>query len=394
MSTISEHAASTLAESVCEVLAGVLPPGREFIPLHEPRFEGAEWEYLKECLDSTFVSSVGAFVDLFEERLAEYTGVKRAVVVVNGTAALEIALVLAGVTRDDEVIIPALTFVATSNAVSRLGAVPHLADSEEKTLGLNPAALEDYLSDITVIEGGLCRNRITGRIIRAVMPMHTYGHPVDMDPLMEVCQRFGLALVEDAAEALGTEYKGKHVGGRGIASALSFNGNKIITTGGGGAILTNDEELGKRAKHITTTAKTPHPWEFHHDEAGYNYRMPNINAALGCAQIEKLPAYLEEKRALAKRYENAFSGIKGARFFTEPEFARSNYWLNVLLLDEKQADQREAVLTLTNKKGFMTRPAWKLMHRLPMYDNSPRMDLPGAESLERRLINIPSSVGL
>lgn len=378
--------------AVLDALKSVLPKDQAFVPLHEPHFCGNEWTYVKDCLDTGWVSSVGKYVDRFEEELAAFTGVKRAVAVVNGTAALHICLKLAGVESGDEVLIPALTFVATANAVTYCGAAPHFVDSETKTLGIDPKKLADYLDENTEMRAGVCFNRRTEKPIRAVVPMHVFGHPVDLDPLAEVCRRFHVTLIEDAAEALGSYYKDRHTGCVGRLSALSFNGNKTITTGGGGAILTNEEELGALAKHLTTTAKRPHKWAFDHDMIGYNFRMPNLNAALGCAQLEQLPAFLEEKRTLAKKYCKVFREVDGIRFFSEPDFARSNYWLNVLLLDEPFAGQREIVLEKSNAMGIMTRPAWRLMHRLPMFNRCPRMDLSVAESLEQRLINIPSSV--
>ena len=361
------------------------------IPLHEPCFGGNEWAYMKDCLDTIFVSSVGQYVDKFESLLADYTGVKRAVAVVNGTAALHISLMLAGVRLGDEVLVPALSFVATANAVTYCGAIPHLVDSEFKTLGMDPRRLNDYLKDIAKVRNGECVHVRTGRIIRAVVPMHTYGHPVDLEPLMEVCQRHHLEMVEDAAESIGSLYRGRHTGNWGKLAVLSFNGNKTITTGGGGAILTNEEKLGRLAKHLTTTAKVPHRWDFFHDQIGYNYRLPNINAALGCAQLEQLPGFLQKKRSLAQRYAEAFRGVEGVAFFTEPEFAKSNYWINVLLLDANQAGELQRVLEFTNDRGIMTRPAWTLMHRLPSFQDCPRMDLAVAEDLAARLINIPSS---
>lgn len=361
------------------------------VTLHEPTFNGNEWAYVRECLDTGWVSSVGKFVDRFEVELAAYTGVKRAVAVVNGTAALHICLKLAGVEQGDEVLIPSLTFIATANAVTYCSAIPHFVDCEERTLGLDPVALGQYLEEIAEVDGNGCINRRTGRRIKAVVPMHTFGHPVDLDPLLDVCRRFRLELIEDAAESLGSFYKGKHTGNWGKLSALSFNGNKVITTGGGGAILTNDEELGRLAKHITTTAKIPHRWEFNHDMVGYNYRMPNINAALGCAQLEQLADFVNRKRALAQQYLQEFTGMDGVSVVREPDFATSNYWLNSLLLDETSANERDAVLATTNDVGIMTRPAWMPMHNLPMFADTPRMELPVTESLAARLINIPSS---
>lgn len=377
--------------SILEALKSCLPQERDFVGLHEPHFTGNEWNYVKECLDTGWVSSVGKFVDQFEIRLAEYTGVKKAVAVVNGTAALHICLKIVGVEKDDEVLIPALTFIATANAVAYCGAFPHFIDSEEKTLGLDPSKLAAYLNEIAEVRPDGCFNKRTGRRIKAVVPMHTFGHPVDLDPLAELCQRFQIELVEDAAESLGSYYKGRHTGNWGIVSAVSFNGNKVITTGGGGAILTNDESLAQLAKHLTTTAKLPHKWAFYHDQIGFNYRLPNLNAALGCAQLEQLPSFLQRKRALAIRYQEVFSDMEGIRFFKEPDFARSNYWLNALLLDMDHADERDILLEYLNGQGIMVRPTWTLLHKLPMFKDCPRMDLSVAESLEQRLINIPSS---
>ncbi len=380
----------SLSEEVLHALRSVISMDG-YVPLHEPRFSGNEWAYVKECLDTGWVSSAGKYVDKFENMLADYTGVKYAVATVNGTAALHISLKLAGVKQYDEILLPALTFVATANAVAYCAAVPHFVDNEEKTLGVDPEKLLNYLNEIADIRDEQCYNKQTGHRIKALIPMHTFGHPVDIDPLSELCRRFKLEMIEDAAESLGSYYKGKHTGNWGKLAILSFNGNKTITTGGGGAVLTNSESLGKQAKHLTTTAKVAHPWEYRHDQVGYNYRLPNINAALGCAQLEQLDAFLFQKRNLAERYETAFQDVKGIRFFKEPEFAKSNYWLNALLLDEAFSDQRDHLIELTNRDKIMTRPAWTLMHKLPMYRDCPRMDLSVAESLERRLINIPSS---
>ena len=381
-------------QEIVNTLIKVLPKDKDFIALHEPLFNGNEWIYVKDCLDTGWVSSVGQYVERFEQQLADYTGVKYAVAVVNGTAALHICLQMAGVSAGDEVIVPALTFVATANAVSYCGAIPHFVDSEARSLGLDPYKLVSYLDEISELRPEGCFNKKTGRRIKAVVPMHTFGHPVDMDPLVEICCKQRLELIEDAAESLGSYYKGVHTGKWGRLSVLSFNGNKIVTTGGGGAILTNDESLARLAKHLSTQAKPPHPWSFNHDRVGYNYRMPNINAALGCAQLEQLPAFIEKKRALAKRYQEVFAEVEGVKIFKEASYARSNYWLNVLLLNEKYSTERDRLLGLTNGRGIMTRPAWTLMHKLPMYVNCPRMDLSGAESLERRIINLPSSVFL
>lgn len=363
-----------------------------FIPLHEPVFSGNEWTYVKDCLDTGWVSSVGEYVDRFEKELADFVGAKRAVAVVNGTAALHIALLLAGVEHNDEVLVPALTFVATANAVSYCGAIPHFIDIEERTLGVDPLKLRTYLKENTEIKEDGCYNKETRRRIKAVVPMHTFGHPVDLDALADVCEEFKIELVEDAAESLGSYYKGKHTGNFGKISAFSFNGNKIITTGGGGAIVTNDEELAEKAKHLTTTAKVPHRWEYIHDEVGYNYRMPNINAALGVAQLEQLPTFIEKKRQLAIKYAKGFQGISNVSFFKEPEFAKSNYWLQTILLSDETTDFRDKVLEALNATGLMSRPAWTLMHKLPMYKQCPKMDLSVAERMERQVVNIPSGV--
>ncbi len=365
------------------------------IALHEPLFAGNEWDYVKECLDTGWVSTAGKYVNLFEAKLAEFIGAKCVIAVVNGTAALHMCLKLAGVQPNDEVLIPSLTFVATANVVSYCSAIPHFVDCSHETLGICPAKLSDYLDEIAVVKtDGTCWNRKTKRQIKVCIPMHTYGHPVDMDPLVELCNRYNIILIEDATESLGSFYKGKHTGNHGKLSALSFNGNKIMTTGGGGAIVTNDESLGKIAKHLTTTAKIHGKWEFVHDYVGYNYRMPNINAALGCAQLEQLPSFLRNKRKLAENYNNAFDDINGIKFFTEPNFAKSNYWLNVLLLDNEAVCDSELLLEKTNGSGIMTRPAWRLMHKLTMFKDYPSMDLSIAENLEKRIINIPSSAKL
>lgn len=381
-----------LPQEIVRAISSVVGAGP--VALHEPRFRGNEWIYLKECLDSTFVSSVGKFVDRFEDELAAFTGAKRAVAVVNGTAALHVALLLAGIEAGDEVLLPALTFIATANAVAYCQATPHFVDSEEGSLGMDAHALRDYLSATTEMRDGHCINRSTGRVIRAMVPMHTFGHPADIEALLAVAHDFRLQLIEDAAESLGSTVGGRHTGTFGLMGTLSFNGNKTITTGGGGAILTNDVELGARAKHLTTTAKVPHRWNFIHDAVGYNYRLPNLNAALGCAQLEQLPGFLLEKRSLFDCYQSSFAAIPGVRLVAELAGCHSNYWLQTILLDESLADQRDAVLSATNDAGLMTRPVWTLMHRMPMYSNTPKAPLPMAESLERRLINIPSSSGL
>jgi perosamine synthetase len=390
INTISEGLLST--EQIVATISSVLEELNVPRTLHQPLFQGHEWEYLKDCIDTGWVSSVGSYVDRIEQMLAEYTGAKRAVAVVNGTAALFIALKMAGVEPGDEVLIPALTFVATANAVAYCGATPHFVDSEYATLGIDPAKLDHYLGDIGAVDSDGTRNRFTGARIKAVVPMHTFGHPVDLDPLMELCHRWKLEMIEDAAESLGSFYKERHTGTFGRIGILSFNGNKIVTSGGGGALLFNNEAEAKLAKHLTTTARKPHKWEFFHDMLGYNFRMPNLNAALGCAQLEKLPDFLESKRKLALRYIEAFKNVPGVKVVKDSPFTKSNYWLNALLLDEEVASQRDAVLDATNENGIMTRPVWTLMHHLPMYENCPRMDLSVAESLEKRIVNIPSSV--
>lgn len=382
-------------QGILDTLNSVLPENKDHIALHEPDFSGNEGKYVKECIDTGWVSSVGKFVDSFEENLADFTRAKHAIAVVNGTSALHVCLKLVGVETHDEVLVPTLTFVATANAVSYCGATPHFIDSSENTLGLDPEKLGRYLEEISEIKTEGCYNRKTGRRIKAVIPVHTFGHPVDLDPLLEICNRFRLELVEDAAESLGSYYKGRHTGNLGKVSALSFNGNKIVTTGGGGAILTNNPQLAKLAKHLTTTARVAHRWSFSHDMIGFNYRLPNINAALGCAQLEQLPQFIENKRKLAEKYCNAFSNINGICFFSEPIFAKSNYWLNVLLLDRKFESRRDELLEVTNRLGIMTRPTWSLMHEQNIYKDCPRMeDLSVAKDLERRLINIPSSAVL
>lgn len=383
---------TALPQAIVRAIADVV--GAKPVALHEPRFRGNEWAYLKDCLDSTFVSSVGAFVDRFEADLAAYTGAKRAVAVVNGTAALHVALRLAGVQPGDQVLLPALTFIATANAVAYCQAVPHFVDSEFRTLGMDPAALREYLRHATERRAGLTTHRATGQVIRAMVPMHTFGHPADIDGLLAVAHDFGIAMVEDAAESLGSRIGGRHTGTFGLLGTLSFNGNKTITTGGGGAILTNDTALGSRAKHLTTTAKLPHRWAFVHDELGYNYRLPNLNAALGCAQLEQLPQFLAEKRQLHEAYHARFARLPGVHLVREPAGCHSNYWLQALLLDSAVADQRDAVLAATNDAGLMTRPVWTLMHRLGHFAGAPRAPLPVAEALEQRLVNIPSSAGL
>jgi aminotransferase in exopolysaccharide biosynthesis len=361
----------------------------DFIPLHAPVFSGNESQYVADTINSRFVSSIGAYVDRFERDMAVYTGSPRAVATVNGTAALHIALRLAGVKPGDLVITQPLTFVATCNAVAYCSSEPIFIDVDRETLGLSPRALDEWLqSHARIDDDGVCRTRKDGRVVRACLPMHTFGHPADLDGLVKVCVRWQLALVEDAAESLGSLYKGRHTGTFGLIGTLSFNGNKIITTGGGGMILA-DGVLGARAKHITTTAKRPHPYEYFHDEVGYNYRLPNINAALGCAQLEQLESFVANKRELAARYARQFSG-SDMQFVTEPIGCRSNYWLNAVVCDNRE--QRDALLKATNDVGVMTRPIWTLINRLPSYSRCLRGPLPNAEWLEARVVNLPSSI--
>jgi len=381
---------SKLTLSIANAIKEVIGNGP--IGLHEPFFAGNESKYLQECLDSTFVSSVGKFVDQFEVNIANFTNSKFAIVVVNGTAALEISLKLAGVTTGDEVLIPALTFVATATAVKQCNAVPHFVDSEEQTLGIDVSKLRDYLHKISENRSGICTNKLSGRPIRALVPMHTFGHPSNIEGLLDIADEFNLTLVEDAAESFGSTYKGQHMGTFGLLGTVSFNGNKTITTGGGGAILTDNQEIARKAKHITTTAKIAHPWEFNHDQVGFNYRMPNINAALGCAQLEAIDVKLSIKRDLYKSYEIAFSKLEGVKLFQEPENCRSNYWLQTIILDKSAAQERESILAKLNSIGYMSRPAWNLISTLKPYIDDPKMDLTCAQELQGRIINIPSNV--
>ena len=360
----------------------------DFIPLHSPIFNGNELAYVSETINSTFVSSVGKFVDEFESNVEVYTGSAKAVATVNGTAALQTAMYMSGVKSGDFVITQALTFVATCNALHHMGADPILLDISEKSLSLCPLALERFLNEFAVLTEEGCFHKETKRKITAVVPMHTFGHPAELDELAAVCRKWHLALIEDAAESLGSFYKGRHTGTIGDMGALSFNGNKIITTGGGGMVLCPSAELGERTKHVTTTAKLPHPYEFYHDEAGFNFRMPNLNAALGCAQMESLSNFLARKRVLAGKYQEFFSKTD-YQFVNEPDYAKSNYWLNAVICPDKAS--RDDLLKITNEEGVMTRPVWQLMHRLPMFKNAICDDLKNSERLERLLVNLPSS---
>ena len=360
-----------------------------FIPLHEPRFLGNEKKYLNECIDSTFVSSVGKFVDEFEEKIASYTGAKYAVATSNGTSALHISLLLANVEQNDEVITQPLTFIATCNAISYCNASPVFIDVDKDTMGMSPVALEIFLKENAEVKNQQCVNKSTGKIIKACIPMHTFGHPCRIEETQKICKEWHIVLVEDSAESLGSFYRGQHTGTFGELGVISFNGNKIITSGGGGCILTNNEDLAKKAKHITTTAKEPHKWEYTHDMVGYNYRMPNLNAALIVAQLEQLDGFLKSKRSLAKIYKKFFQN-GDIHFVIDPENAKSNYWLNSIVLKSK--DQRDLFLDETNSKGIMTRPIWVLMNKLPMFEKAQCGDLTNSEWLEERVVNIPSSV--
>jgi aminotransferase in exopolysaccharide biosynthesis len=367
-------------------------PGKEFIPLHEPKFIGREKEYLSATIDSTFVSSVGKFVDRFEEMLREYTGAGHAVATVNGTSALHAALLVAGVAAKDEVITQPLTFVATANAISYCGAQPVFLDVDRDTMGLSPDALRDFLEEHTEQAGNVCRNKTTGRKISACVPMHTFGHPCRIEEIAELCQKHNLFLIEDAAESLGSTRSGKQTGTFGTLGVYSFNGNKTITCGGGGAIVTDSKALAAHAKHLTTTAKKPHPYLYEHDEVGFNYRMPNLNAALACAQLENLDRFLADKRELAALYRDFFSTQPAIAFVAEPEGTRANYWLNAILLKDRTT--RDLFLTESNAASVQTRPAWTLLNRLEIYDHCQTDGLGNAAWLAERIVNIPSSVRL
>ena len=363
---------------------------QEFTPLAVPVFAGNEKKYLEECIDTTFVSSVGKFVDRFEKDMAEYAGCKKAVVCVSGTNALHMSMMLVGVERNDEVLTQALTFIATCNAISYIGAHPVFIDVDKSTMGLSPNALKEWLVKNAEIKNGQCYNKNTGCRVKACVPMHTFGHPVRIEEIANLCEEYHIELVEDAAESIGSLYKGKHTGTFGKVGTISFNGNKTITTGGGGMMLFNDEELAAHAKHLTTQAKVPHRWEFRHDHVGYNYRMPNINAALGCAQLENLDKFIASKRQLALEYAEYFKNVDEIQFFTEPEDSFSNYWLQAVILKDKAAQQE--FLQQTNDKGVMTRPIWELMNRLPMFEHCENDGLQNTIWFADRVVNIPSSV--
>ncbi len=390
-STIANHHVGLDMRGILDAVDKVLAGAERPVALHEPRLGARERELVLDCIDTNWVSSAGKYVTQFEQMVASATGAGHAIAIVNGTAALHAALLLEGVRPNDEVILPAITFVATANAVSHAGAIPHFVDSTWTTLGLDPAALEAHLAQVAVRRNGETVNRQTGRRLGAIVPVHVFGHPVDMIPLGAIAEKYGLVIVEDATESLGSTVQGRACGTFGHSAVLSFNGNKIVTTGGGGMILTNDEEHARRARHFTSTAKKPHAWSFDHDEVAYNYRLPNINAALGCAQMERLPEMVSAKRQLAERYIEAFRGFPGLTIYPEPEGTRSNYWLNTLILDREHAGERDNLLSALHGNGIHARPLWTPMHMLPMYRDCPRARLPVAEEMYARCVNLPSS---
>lgn len=385
---------ASFAEVLVDAVRSVLPADRTVYPLHEPSFDATDQEAVRACLESGWVSSAGPDIDRFEAMLAEMTGASHVVATANGTAALHLAYLVAGVARGDEVIVPALTFVATANAIAYCGGVTHFADSDEATLGLDAGKLAAHLARVAERRGADVWNRETERRIAAVVVTHVFGHAADLDGLTALCREWGLPLIEDTAEALGSHHQGRHVGATGLCGALSFNGNKLITTGGGGALLTSDADLAQRVRHLSTTAKRSHAWRFDHDAVAYNYRLPNLNAALGTSQLARLPALLEQKRVLAERYIAGLSGLEGLRVVREPTGCRSNYWLNAVLLDRERAAERDDLLEALHAAGFLARPAWTLLSDLPMYADAPHMDLSTATSLEQRLICLPSSPDL
>jgi aminotransferase in exopolysaccharide biosynthesis len=382
---------NNLSQDILEVLKEV---AKTSTSLHEPFFDGNEKKFLIDCIDSTYVSSNGEYLEKFADALVDFTGAKYVSLVVNGTSALHMALKIGGVNEGDEVLIPSFTFVATANAVSYCNAIPHFIDINESDLGIDVFKLRHYLIENTHIKSGICINKHTDRVIKAIVPMHTFGHPSDLLNIQSICEEFSLVMIEDAAESLGSFYDEKHTGTFGKLGVISFNGNKIITTGGGGAILTNCEDTHSKIRHITTTSKIKHEWEYHHDIIGYNYRMPNLNASLGCAQIEQLPNFLNSKRELFNLYLDKFKEIRGVSLFKEPKKTKSNYWLQTLVLDKNSPDQLEDILRVTNHAGFQTRPAWNLLNYMKPFSKNPSMDLTNSISLRNRVINIPSSAFL
>ena len=385
---------TNLAKDLAQRIRGVIGMKDSLVPLHVPEFHGRERELVIDCIETGWVSSVGSYVEALEAEVARRSGCSHGVAVNNGTAALQIALIVAEVQASDEVLVPALTFVATANAISYLGATPHFIDSAYDTLGVCPLRLRAHLEQVAEVREGQTWNRQTGRRISAVVPMHVFGCPVDIDGLYAVVADWPMVVVEDATESLGSRYKGRICGRFGTVAASRFNGNKSVTTGGGGAIVTNNAALAKRAKHLSTTAKLSHKWKFVHDEMGYNYRMPNLNAALGVAQLEQLDERLRQKQCLFDSYSEAFCGMNGVQLFNAPKVSTPNNWLVAMVLDPAYFEERDHVLQVLNDAGIMTRPVWTLMHRLPMYQSAPRADLSQAEDLEARVLNIPSSAYL
>jgi perosamine synthetase len=384
----------SIPKAVKEKIEAVIPSEINPVPLHAPEFSQEDCELVNDCINSGWVSSAGKFVNEFEENLAKKCDANYAVAVVNGTAALEVALKIVGVKAGEEIIMPSLTFVATANAACHLGAIPHFIDVSEEDWTISPSYLRRYLNSILTFDNKMPFNKYSGNKVAAIVPMHTFGHPAAMDELNAICKEFDIPLVEDAAESVGSLYKGKSCGGLGLVGAVSFNGNKIITTGGGGAIITNDENLAIRARHLTTTAKCPHKWDYYHDEIAYNYRMPNINAALGVAQLKSLDVKIREKRKLAVAYQNAFCDFDDVKFFTEPGWAKSNYWLNAIKLSMPNLALRNDILEVLNSAGLQSRPIWTPLHLLPMYKNMPRSEMKATEALAHSVINIPSSPNL
>ena len=383
--------AEQLARKIEQIVRKVSGIAHGPVVLHEPFFNGNERQYVTDCIDTNWVSTVGKYVNLFEQLISRTTGVRHTIATINGTAALHICLQLAGVQPGDEVLMQALTFVASANAIAYCNATPHFIDVSPVSLGVCPERLREHLKATTSMQNGVLHNKVTGRPIRALMVMHTFGHPSQLDELLAICNEYGLKMIEDAAEAIGSEYHGRHVGNHGLISALSFNGNKTITTGGGGAILTNDDHLAQQARHLTTTGKVTHIWEYYHDCIAYNYRLPNINAALGCAQLEQLGDVIMKKRVLASRYQHEFKKVADLSFFNEMAGVKSNYWLNAVILKTPDMETRNQLLNTLNADGIMVRPIWNLMNRLPMYASCPAADLSISHQLEESLINIPSS---
>ena len=368
--------------------------GRGPHQLHEPLFFGKEIKYLKNTISQNSVSSTGEYVNKFEKKIKDYTKAKFAIAVVNGTQAIYISLKACGVKKDEEVLVPALTFVGTVNAISYLGAKPHFVDSQIKNFGIDCSKLENYLNKIAKFRGSKCINKLTGKVIKAIIPVHVFGHPCNIQSIIEIAKKFNLIVVEDAAEALGSFYKNKHLGTFGDAGCFSFNGNKIITTGGGGMIVTNKKILAKKIKHLTTTAKIKHKWEYIHDEIGYNFRMPNLNAALGLAQLEKIHIFLKAKRTLFKKYFNVFNKMEGISLYKESNNADSNYWLQTLIINKNDVNLKNKILKESHKKLIYARPVWRLISELAPYKKNQKMNLSGAKEIYNKIINLPSSQSL